>query len=61
VSNEVTLLVSDVHQAMDTVGELFRRYYDLFMCSSYATLVPVMQEDFYAPFRVPWMRAGYRP
>jgi hypothetical protein len=57
----VTLKVSDVHRAMETVDRLFRRYYSLFTCSSFTTTTPVLQEDFFAVFRQPWMRPGYSP
>ena len=57
----VALELADVHQAMETVDRLFRRYYSLLMCSGWVTTTPVEQRDFYAPFRVPWMRPGYTP
>lgn len=57
----VSLELAEVHEAMETVDRLFRRYYSLLTCSSWITTTPVEQDDFYAPFRVPWMRAGYTP
>lgn len=57
----VTLELADVHDAMETVDRLFRRYYSLLRCASWTTTTPVEQDDFYAPFRVPWMRPGFNP
>lgn len=57
----VTLELAEVHEAMQTVDRLFRRYYGLLKCSGWMTTTPVEQDDFYAPFRVPWMRPGYAP
>lgn len=61
VAAEVTLSVGDVHRAMDTCAELFARYHFLFTASTFATLTPVLQHDFFAVFRQPWMRKGYTP
>lgn len=61
VAREVTIKVDDVHQAMDTLGKVFRRYYGLFTASTLATLTPILQHDFFAVFRQPWMREGYTP
>lgn len=57
----VTLELADVHEAMETVDELFRRYYSLLKCAGWTTTTPVEQDDFYAPFRVRWMRPGFKP
>jgi hypothetical protein len=51
----VTLQVSDVHEAIDMIGTLFRRYSSQLTCGSYTTLVPVFQDDWLAAFRVLWM------
>lgn len=56
-----SLQLADVHEAMETVDRLFRRYYGLLMCAGWMTTTPVELDDFYAPFRVPWMPAGYSP
>jgi hypothetical protein len=56
-----SLELAEVHEAMETVDRLFRRYYSLLTCSGWMTTTPVEQDDFYAPFRVPWMRPGYTP
>ncbi len=52
---------SDVHEAIDTIGDLFRRYSSLLTASSYAFLMPVIQHDWMAPFQVPWMRSDGAP
>jgi hypothetical protein len=58
----VTLELADVHEAMETVDRLFRRYYSLLKCAGRTTTTtPIKQDDFYAPFRVPWMRPGFKP
>jgi hypothetical protein len=57
----VTLQVSDVHEAIETIGVLFRRYSSLLTCSTYMTLVPAIQHDWLAAFRVPWMRRNFTP
>jgi hypothetical protein len=57
----ISLELAEVHDAMETVDRLFRRYAGLLTCSGWVTTTPVEQDDFYAPFRVPWMRAGFTP
>jgi hypothetical protein len=52
----VTLTLEDVHRAVDVIGELFQRYYTLFTAASMIELVPVIQHDWRAVFRQPWMR-----
>jgi hypothetical protein len=46
VARQVTIKVDGVHQAMDTLAEVFRRYYGLFTPSTLATLTPTLQQDF---------------
>lgn len=46
---------------IDVIGELFKRYYNLLTASSYVMLEPVIQHDWLAAFRVPWMGSGYTP
>jgi hypothetical protein len=58
VSPEVTLTFGDVHDAIDVIGTLFRKYYNLFTGGSYVELEPAMQDDWKAVFRVPWMRSN---
>jgi len=57
----LALQLADVHEAMETVDRLFRRYSGLLTCGGWMTTTPVEQDDFFAPFCVPWMRAGYEP
>lgn len=61
VEASVTLQLEDVHDAMETVDRLFRRYHGLFTASTFITTTPVEQDDFHAVFRVPWARPGYTP
>jgi hypothetical protein len=56
VPASVTLTLEDVHRAVDVIGELFQRYYTLFTAASMIELVPVIQHDWRAVFRQPWMR-----
>jgi hypothetical protein len=55
---EDTLKLSDVHDAIDLIGEIFTRYYSLFEAAGMVTLEPVIQHDWLAPFREPWIRPG---
>lgn len=48
--------LNDVHDAIDVIGDLFRRYYSLFTASGMVTLEPQIQHDWHAPFREPWIR-----
>jgi len=57
VSASVTLTVRDVHGAVDVIGEQYQRYYNLLTASSWAFLTPVIQHDWQAVFREPWMRS----
>ena len=59
VSAKVTLTLDEVHEAADVIGDLFGRYYTLLTASSYTEYVPVIQHDWMAAFRVPWMRPGW--
>ena len=43
------------------IGELFKKYFNLLTASSYVFLVPVLQHDWLAAFRVPWMKPGTEP
>jgi AbiU2 len=55
-SASITLTLKDVHDAIDVIGELFRKYYTLLTASSMATLVPIIEHDWTAVFRVPWTK-----
>jgi hypothetical protein len=59
-SPDTTLSAKEVHEVVDVIGDLFKKYYNLFTASSYVFLVPVIQHDWLAAFRVPWMAAGYK-
>lgn len=54
VPTAITLKVADLHAAIDVIGDVFRRYYSLLTASSMPDLVPVIQHDWTAIFRVPW-------
>jgi hypothetical protein len=54
--DRVSLSAKDVHEAIDAIGELFKKYYNLLTASSFAFLEPVIQHDWMAVFRVPWMK-----
>jgi hypothetical protein len=53
----VTVTLDEVDAAIDVIGHLFKKYYNLFTAISYTQLEPVMQSDWKAVFRQPWMRA----
>jgi hypothetical protein len=55
VSAEITLTLKDVHDDIDVIGSLFKKYYNLLTASSFVMLVPVIQHDWLAAFRVAWM------
>ena len=52
--------LSDVHDAIEVIGQIFSRYYNLFTAASFTQLEPVIQYDWMAVFRVPWMAQGWR-
>jgi hypothetical protein len=47
---------AELNEAIDTIGELFKKYALLFTASGWVTLEPVPQNDWLAVFRVPWIR-----
>jgi hypothetical protein len=59
VSANVTLTLNDVHEAVDVIGDLFGKYYNLLTASFFTEYVPVIQHDWMAAFRVPWMRTDW--
>lgn len=61
VSADAALSAKEVHEVVDVIGELFKKYFNLLTASSYAFLVPVLQHDWLAAFRVPWMKPGTEP
>ena len=58
VSASVTLTLDEVHETIDVIGELFNKYYGLLTASGWAFLVPAIQYDWKAVFRVPWIGPG---
>lgn len=60
-SPDTTLSAKEVHDVIDVIGDLFKKYYNLLTASSYVFLVPVIQHDWLAAFRVPWMPPSYTP
>jgi hypothetical protein len=58
VSKAVTLTLKDVHDAVDVIGRLFGKYYNLLTASTYLFLVPEIHHDWKAIFRVPWMQTA---
>jgi hypothetical protein len=59
VSAKVTLTLAEVHDAVDVIGDLFGKYYNLLTASFFTDYVPAIQHDWMAAFRVPWMRPGW--
>lgn len=59
VSAKVTLTLDEVHEAVDVIGRLFGKYYNLLTANFYTQFVPVIQHDWMAAFRMPWMRPGW--
>jgi hypothetical protein len=44
-----------VNDAIDTIGDLFRTYASLLTARGYVTVTPVIQDDWLAVFRQPWI------
>jgi hypothetical protein len=57
VTVEVTLTLQDIHDDIDLIGQLFQKYYNLFTAAAMVKLVPVIQHNWKAVFREPWMRS----
>lgn len=51
---------NDLDAAVDQIGDLFAKYTLLLTAAGMVTLVPVIQHDWEAVFRQPWMRPGYQ-
>lgn len=47
--------LNEVHDAIDLIGRLFRKYSQLFSASDIIELTPVLQHDWEAVFRVQWL------
>lgn len=55
----VTVVVptyQELNAALDELGELLKKYVSLFEATILATVAPVHQEDWKAPFRVAWIK-----
>lgn len=51
-----TLTLAEVHEVIDTIGGLFRKYFNLLTANTYTDLVPVIQGPWLDLFRVPWIK-----
>jgi hypothetical protein len=49
--------LADVHAVIDLLGHLFKKYYNLLTAASWGTLIPVLQHDWKAAFREPWIQS----
>lgn len=58
VQAQVTLTFEEVHAAIDVIGYLFRKYYNLLTAASYVHLEAAIHHNWKAAFQVPWMRAN---
>ena len=47
--------LNEVHDAIDLVGRLFRKYHALFTAADVIELTPVLQHDWKAVFQMQWM------
>jgi hypothetical protein len=47
--------LGEMHEVIGTIGEIYHRYYTLlFPGHSWGTLIPALQHDWQAIFRIPW-------
>jgi AbiU2 len=49
--------LAELHAAIDSVGEIFKRYAVVLTAGEYVTVEPFIQDDWQAIFRVPWLRS----
>jgi AbiU2 len=54
------LTLNEVHDAIDLIGDLFKKYGNLLTAAAWADLTPAIQHDWEAVFRVPWIRPRER-
>ncbi|MFN8113184.1 MAG: hypothetical protein U0R51_08285 [Solirubrobacterales bacterium] len=47
--------LDDIHAAIDVAGDLYKKYYGLFTASTLVDVTPIVQHDWRAPFRMPWI------
>jgi hypothetical protein len=52
------LTLNEVHDAIDLIGRLFRKYGNLLTAASWVDLTPTLQHDWEAVFRTPWIRSA---
>lgn len=50
-----TLTLGDIHDAIDVIGGLFRKYFNLLTASNMAQLDPLLPANWKAVFAQPWM------
>ncbi len=55
-TTRVTPTYEDLNEAIDKIGDLVRKYTSLLEATVFGTLEPIIQSDWEAPFRVPWIR-----
>jgi hypothetical protein len=51
----------DINGALDTIGELFAKYYEFLTASGWAMLEPAMQDNWKAIFQKPWIPPRQAP
>jgi hypothetical protein len=51
----------EIHSAMDSVGEVFRKYYMLLTGADRLFMVPIPQPGWHRPFTVSWLPPGSAP
>ena len=57
VPARVTMTLNLVHGAIEHIGGVFNRYHVLLTAESFTELEPVIQDDWMAVFRVPWIKS----
>jgi len=57
VPAEVTLTLDEVHAAIDVIGDLHKKYWNLLTAGSYVQLEAAIQHNWKAAFQVSRMRA----
>jgi hypothetical protein len=55
------LMLSEVHEAIDTLGATYRKYYGLITGYTTPKLVPELPDDWIAVFRHPWIAPPDQP
>jgi hypothetical protein len=58
VTDQITLTYDDLHAAIDSIGDLFRKYHHLLTGTSYGSLVPDIHVSWTDVFKQPWMAQG---